>query len=288
MPSCPPTATGPYKYANADISLTVLGDFIWASKEAISSEVAVPSGTGRFLRDLDSIAWVSSTTWTSSAGRVSESIAMDSAPVSALAPLLLFETETLERAFRASSRSRDRRAMTRTAASFWYSAVDSSSLVRCSCSRRLKVSSAMASHSFWKVERRAGMDVRVGGRGRTTRAVFTGKRSSRVRSSLVIGSFPFSSIHFSIKRFSKTLPAATQYQNTKVKLTRLLMKKGHTGAFGDNRLLGRLAGDYSRWVSSCRELKSSTMEGSLLAHNILSVWICDAVVQLRLAHLLGI
>lgn len=50
------------------------------------------------------------------------------------------------------------------------------------------------------------MDVRVGGRGRTTRADLIGRRSSRSSSSPVTGSFPFSSMYFSIRRFSKTVP----------------------------------------------------------------------------------
>lgn len=50
------------------------------------------------------------------------------------------------------------------------------------------------------------MDVRVGGRGRTTRADLSSTRSSTVRSSPVTGSLPFSEMYASMRRFSKTLP----------------------------------------------------------------------------------
>lgn len=50
------------------------------------------------------------------------------------------------------------------------------------------------------------MEVRLGARGRTTRADWMGSRSSGSSSSPVMGSFPFSSMYFSISRFSKTVP----------------------------------------------------------------------------------
>lgn len=109
---------------------------------------------------------------------------------------------------RASSLSLLRRAMTRTAASCWYRAVASSSLVRASCSLRLYVSSARESHSFWNVASSAGIEVSVGGRGRTMRELFMGRRSSAVRASPVLGSVPCSLIYCSMSLFSYTTPAA--------------------------------------------------------------------------------
>ena len=50
------------------------------------------------------------------------------------------------------------------------------------------------------------MEVKVGGRGRTTREDLTMTRSSMERSSPLTGSLPFSSMYFSIRRFSKTAP----------------------------------------------------------------------------------
>lgn len=55
----------------------------------------------------------------------------------------------------------------------------------------MKESRARASHSDWKVERRAGMEVCVGGRGGAIREVLMGMRSSTVRGSEVIGSVPW-------------------------------------------------------------------------------------------------
>ena len=55
-------------------------------------------------------------------------------------------------------------------------------------------SSANASHSFWKVERRDGMDVRVGGRGATIREDLRSMRSEISRSSPLTGSLWFSEI----------------------------------------------------------------------------------------------
>ena len=98
----------------------------------------------------------------------------------------------LESAFRASSLSRDNLAMTLTAASCWYSAVLNSCRVCANCCLSVYVSRARASHSFWNTERRDGIEVRVGGRGRTTRADLTSTKSSTVSSSFVTGSVPFS------------------------------------------------------------------------------------------------
>lgn len=50
------------------------------------------------------------------------------------------------------------------------------------------------------------MDVRVGGRGLTIRAVLSSMRSSTVRSSPVTGSVPWSAMYVSMSLFSKTLP----------------------------------------------------------------------------------
>lgn len=60
------------------------------------------------------------------------------------------------------------------------------------------------------------MEVKVGGRGRTTREDFTTMRSSGDKSSPVTGSLPFSSMYFSIRRFSKTAPrkgASVSWEN---------------------------------------------------------------------------
>jgi hypothetical protein len=68
-------------------------------------------------------------------------------------------------------------------------------------------SSANASHSFWKVERREGMDVRVGGLGATILEDLRSMRSVISSSSPFTGSLWFSEIYASINRFSKTFPA---------------------------------------------------------------------------------
>lgn len=138
-------------------------------------------------------------------GNVSLSTAIAS-PLAAADPV----TVTFDNASLASSRSFVSLAITRTAASCWYSAVASSSRVRANCSLRLYASSASESHSFWKEASKAGMEVRVGGRGRTMRADLMGRRSSTSSSSPDTGSLPFSSMYFSISRFSKTAPIASE------------------------------------------------------------------------------
>jgi hypothetical protein len=113
---------------------------------------------------------------------------------------------TLDSASRASSRSRDNRAITRVAASFWYRAVLSSWRVCASCCFSVCVSSTMASHSFWKALSSAGIEVKLGARGVTTCGDLSAIRSSTARSSPVTGSVWFSAMCASIRRFSKTLP----------------------------------------------------------------------------------
>jgi hypothetical protein len=155
-----------------------------------------------------SIAWlsvsycacVSSTLATSSSGSAWLSICIAS-PL--LAPPV---TVTLDSASRASSRSRDRRAITRVAASFWYSAVLSSCRVCASCCLSVCVSRISESHSFWKALSSAGIDVRFGARGVTTCGDRSSIRSSTAMSSPVTGSVWFSAMCASIRRFSKTLP----------------------------------------------------------------------------------
>lgn len=98
----------------------------------------------------------------------------------------------LASASRASSRSLVTRAITLTAASCWYSALLKSCLVCARFCRKVYVSSASASHSSWKTERSDGIDVRVGGLGRTVFCVLRSIRSSIERVSPVVGSVPFS------------------------------------------------------------------------------------------------
>jgi hypothetical protein len=113
---------------------------------------------------------------------------------------------TFDSASLASSLSRVNRAMTRVAASFWYSAVLSSCRVCASCCFSVNVSSTIASHSFWNALSRAGIDVRFGGRGVTMRGDLSSMRSSTERSSPVTGSVWCSAMCASIRRRSKTLP----------------------------------------------------------------------------------
>jgi hypothetical protein len=123
-------------------------------------------------------------------------------PLLAPPPLMV----TFERASRASSRSRDRRATTRVAASFWYSAVLSSCRVCASWFLRVYVSRTIASHSFWKAPRSPGIEVRFGARGVTTRGDLSSIKSSTWSSSPVTGSVWCSARCASMRRFSKTLP----------------------------------------------------------------------------------
>ena len=169
------------------------------------SVVAQSSGTGRFRRVFDSLSTtisiyispkpdfiaypscVDCTLATSSSESPCPSTCIAS-PFVAAPPF----TVILERASRASSLSLDSLVITRTAASCSYNARLSSCLVCVRCCRRVNVSSAKASHSFWKTPRSEGIEVSVGGRGRTVRDDFSSTKSSNVRSSPVTGSLPFS------------------------------------------------------------------------------------------------
>lgn len=151
----------------------------------------------RIANDKTYLAWTSSTRAASSSGRPSALSTIMASP-----PTAPSVTVTLLRESLASSRSLVSLAMTRTAASCWYRAVASSSLVLASCSLRLYVSKARLSHSCWNVERRAGIEVSAGGRGRTIREEVMGRRSSEVRASPVLGSVPCSLMYCSIRRFS--------------------------------------------------------------------------------------
>jgi len=146
-------------------------------------------------------ACVSSTLVTRSWGSAWPSTCIAS-PLLAPPPLIV----TFDSASRASSLSRDKRAITRVAASFWYRAVLSSCRVCASCCLSVCVSSINASHSFWKALSSAGIDVRLGARGVTTWGDLSSIRSSTERSSPVTGSVWFSAMCASIRRFSKTLP----------------------------------------------------------------------------------
>ena len=84
--------------------------------------------------------------------------------------------------------------MTLTAASCSYNARLSSCRVCVRCFRRVCVSNARASHSFWKIDSNDGIEVRVGGRGRTMRDDLSSTRSCVVKSSFVTGSLPCSEI----------------------------------------------------------------------------------------------
>jgi hypothetical protein len=147
-------------------------------------------------------ACVSSTLATSASGSAWPSTCIASPLLAPPPPLMV----TLESASRASSLSRDSRAITRVAASFWYRAVLSSCRVCASCCLSVCVSSTMASHSFWKALSSAGIDVRFGARGVTTWGDLSSMRSSTARSSPETGSVWFSAMWASIRRFSKTLP----------------------------------------------------------------------------------
>lgn len=115
-------------------------------------------------------------------------------------------TAILDSASRASSLSLESLVMTLTAASCSYNALLSSCRVCVKCCRRVWVSNASASHSFWKTDSNDGMEVRVGGRGRTVRDDLSSTRSSVARSSFVTGSLPCSEMYASMRRFSKIFP----------------------------------------------------------------------------------
>jgi len=207
-------------WAASDVASATAESVVVPSVNCRTSSTDVQSlGVDRFLRPLDSldgghivsiamISWlkdwayflcVASTASANSSGSASvESMAISSPFAADADPA----TVTLASDARASSRSLVRRAMTRTAASFWYSALANSlRSLPISCSSP-KTCSASPSHSFWKAASNAGIEVRVGGRGRTIRADLTGMRSSRERTSFVPGSVPFSSTYFSIRFFS--------------------------------------------------------------------------------------
>ena len=59
--------------------------------------------------------------------------------------------------------------------------------------------------------------MRVGGRGRTTRADLSSTRSSMESSSLVTGSLPFSEMYASMRRFSKMFPGDVSWNATELK-----------------------------------------------------------------------
>jgi hypothetical protein len=154
---------------------------------------------------------------------------------------------TFDRASRASSLSRVSRATTRVAASFWYSAVLSSCRVCASCCLSVCVSRTMASHSFWKALRSAGMDVRFGGRGVTTCGDLSSIRSSTERSSPVTGSVCISAMCASMRRFSKTLPL-------------LRDATGSRGASPD--MAQSIVAGMGRTVAACRALSLGVVANS--------------------------
>lgn len=111
-PSLPPTSACAPAASTSTKVASPASAFATTSYAATSARVAHPAGTARFLRPLDRRPCVSSTRSTISDGRPALSTCIASPVPDGAIP-------TFERASRASSRSRVRRATTRTAASWW-------------------------------------------------------------------------------------------------------------------------------------------------------------------------
>ncbi len=205
-------------------------EWLAASLNAASAAASASSaGAGRFLRSFESafhlsvIAAIASSVMPvggAGGGASLVSIASAPAPPAAVAPAARAAVcaatddwcdESIARAWRrregglsfvrddrrdesviarASSRSRMSRAITRHAASCWYSACASSLRVSSRCALSVCVSSMSESHSFWNVASRPGSDVAFGGRGLTPRLHCTGIRSSVVSGCPVMGHVP--------------------------------------------------------------------------------------------------
>ncbi|CAN7992734.1 unnamed protein product, partial [Ixodes hexagonus] len=113
---------------------------------------------------------------------------------------------SVAKASRAAVTSLVRRAMTRQAASCWYSVWDSSCRAVCSCCRSEKLCSITASHSSCRNPGGAGMLVADGGRGLASGATLSSMSMSSVRGWLFTGSVPCSLRYLTTRRRSKTAP----------------------------------------------------------------------------------
>lgn len=69
------------------------------------------------------------------------------------------------------------------------------------------------------MDRSAGIDVRVGGRGRTIRADLRSTKSSIPSSSFVTGSVPFSNMNASMRRFSNIFPKMSVIEGGSIAVT---------------------------------------------------------------------
>lgn len=83
------------------------------------------------------------------------------------------------------------------------------------------------------MERRAGIEVRVGGRGRTARAFLSSTRSSVDSSSPLTGSLPCSEMYDSISRCSKMFPWS--YVSTCIPRLKLMLPTTFARSDGDLR-----------------------------------------------------
>lgn len=110
------------------------------------------------------------------------------------------------RASRAAVTSLLSLAMTRQAASCWYSAWDSSCRAVCSCCLSVKLCNITESHSSCRHFNSAGMLVADGGLGFMSGLALTSINCSGLSAWLFIGSVPFSFINFNMSRFSNTNP----------------------------------------------------------------------------------
>lgn len=98
------------------------------------------------------------------------------------------------------------------------------------------------------------------------RADLIGRRSSRSSSSPVTGSLPFSSMYFSISRFSKTVPV-------------FLETTGSSGASPET-----VKGILDQYVHLMIDLEVNSLAQSILISGLVSNrrnCICDAIVKVR-------
>mmetsp|Transcript_1009 Transcript_1009/g.2889 ORF Transcript_1009/g.2889 Transcript_1009/m.2889 type:complete len:366 (-) Transcript_1009:111-1208(-) len=175
------------------------------SKPANASASGKPSGSGRFLRHACSSAALASTAASTSASRPRTRLAAGASPSSppASAPRLAGPPPAACACARASSLSLVTRAITRQAASCWYSAWLSSCRAPSSCCRSSYVSTIKPSHSDASSRSSPGNEAAAAGRGSTARDVSTANRSPDDRSCCVTGHLPCSCMYFSMSRFSK-------------------------------------------------------------------------------------
>eukprot|EP00052_Salpingoeca_macrocollata_P001630 m.26639 g.26639 ORF g.26639 m.26639 type:complete len:506 (-) comp11546_c0_seq1:37-1554(-) len=179
-------------------------------KALMSSAVASSAALVRFFRPLDRVLEVlvmlSATAALMPDWPPSTSMAPSAPPPAAAAPAAAPCACSAAKAWRAWSRSRVSRAITRQAASCWYSACESSWRTLSTCCRSLNVSSIVASHSSWKSLSKPGTLVAAGMRGRTNLGVLSSTSWSTVSGSPFTGSVSLLARCFSISLRSNTAP----------------------------------------------------------------------------------